>query len=328
MKEETDEDMLIRYILGEVEDTERETIELWLKQDKTNGRKLEQVKFILESSEQLAQQSPANEDDQWQKFKFKREALNNKPNVRSISRRTTWLQMAAAILIFISGASAAYYFYNQQVGLNSAGQSFASTDKALIDTLSDGSIVHLNRYSSVTCLGDFKKTREVRLIGEAFFEVKHNASVPFIVHAGQVNIRDIGTAFNVKSHTKNVEVVVESGIVRVTKERASVQLNQQQKVMVNSADMQLHVEKNTDQLYNYYRSNEFIANKTQLWRVIEIINEAYDSHIVIADKRLNDLPLTGNFKKESVDKFLEVLLLSTPDIKMEKVGDNIILKRK
>jgi transmembrane sensor len=328
MKQETDEDMLIRYILGEAADTERETIELWLKEDKANEHQLEQVKFILESSQQLAQQSPANEDAQWEKFKIKRDALNNKAQVRSITGRSRWLQMAAAILIFMGGASAAYYFYNQQTSLNGRLQSFSSTDKALIDTLSDGSIVHLNRYSSVSYLSDFKKTREVKLTGEAFFEVKHNESVPFIVHAGQVSIRDIGTAFNVKSHTTNVEVVVESGIVRVSKEQASVQLNQQEKAIVNSTDSQLHVEQNTDQLYNYYRSNEFIANKTPLWRVIETINEAYDSHIVIADKRLSDLPLTGTFKKESVDKFLQVLLLTTPDIRMENVGDNIILKGK
>jgi len=328
MREETDEDMLIKYILGETTDTELETIELWLKDDKANMRKLEQVKFILESSQQLAQQSPADEDDQWEKFKIKREALNTRPKVRSITARAGWLQMAAAILIFMGGASAAYYFYKQQTGLNGRLQSFASTDKALIDTLADGSIVHLNRYSSVTCLSDFKKTREVKLTGEAFFEVRHNESVPFIVHAGQVNIRDIGTAFNVKSHTKNVEVVVESGIVRVTKADASVQLNPQQKVMVDNSDNQLHVEQNTDLLYNYYRSNEFIANKTPLWRVIETINEAYDSHIVIADKRLSNLPLTGTFKKESVNKFLQLLLLTTPDIRMENVGDNIILKSK
>ncbi|WCT11040.1 FecR domain-containing protein [Mucilaginibacter jinjuensis] len=328
MKEETDEDMLIRYILGETTDTERDAMELWLKEDKANMHKLEQAKFILEQSQQLAQQSPADENEQWEKFKVKRDALNNKGKVRSITTLTPWLQMAAAILIFAGGASVAYYFYNQHAGLNGQLQSFTSKDKAVVDTLSDGSIVHLNRYSSVSCVTDFKKTREVKLTGEAFFEVKHNASVPFIVHTDGVNIRDIGTAFNVKSHTKNVEVVVESGIVRVSKDKAAVQLNPQQKVVVNNADKQLHVEASTDLLYNYYRSNEFIANKTPLWRVIETINEAYDSHIVIADKRLSNLPLTGTFKKESVDKFLQVLLLTTPDLRMEQVGDNIILKSK
>ena len=328
MNEETDEDMLIRYILGETTDTEREAMELWLKEDNAHMRKLEQAKFILEQSQQLAQQSPADEDDQWEKFKIKREALNNKAKVRSITTRSQWLQMAAAILIFMGGASAAYYFYNQKAGLEGRLQSFASKDKAVVDTLSDGSIIHLNRYSTVNCLTDFKKTREIKLTGEAFFEVKHNASVPFIVHVNGVIIRDIGTAFNVKSHTKSVEVVVESGIVKVSKDKATVQLNPQQKVIVNNADRQLRVEQSTDLLYNYYRSNEFITNKTPLWRVIETVNEAYDSHIVIADKRLNYLPLTGTIKKESVDKFLQLLLIAMPDIRMEQVGDNIILKSK
>lgn len=39
---------------------------------------------------------------------------------------------------------------------------------------------------------------EVTLQGEAYFEVKQNARLPFIVHLKQVDIKVLGTAFNVK----------------------------------------------------------------------------------------------------------------------------------
>jgi ferric-dicitrate binding protein FerR (iron transport regulator) len=60
------------------------------------------------------------------------------------------------------------------------------------------------------------------LTGEAFFQVRHNADKPFIIHAGDAVIRDIGTSFNVKEE-RNGEVVVavKEGIASLRSSKAS-----------------------------------------------------------------------------------------------------------
>jgi transmembrane sensor len=61
--------------------------------------------------------------------------------------------------------------------------------------------------------------------------------------------------------------------------------------------------------------------------MIDMLNEAYDAHIEIEGKDLRNVPLTGTFKEESLNKILQVILLTTPEIRMQQKGQAIILKK-
>jgi len=90
--------------------------------------------------------------------------------------------------------------------------------------LSDGTTVWLNVGSKLYYENDFNgATREVRLEGEAFFEVVKQPDRPFIVHASGIDIRVLGTAFNVKSYPedKNVETTLYRGSVQVLRQEDS-----------------------------------------------------------------------------------------------------------
>ena len=68
-------------------------------------------------------------------------------------------------------------------------------------TFEDGTIVLLNAETKISLRRGYnKETREVDLIGEAFFEVEHNAAVPFIVHTSKMDIKVLGTKFNVSAY--------------------------------------------------------------------------------------------------------------------------------
>lgn len=86
--------------------------------------------------------------------------------------------------------------------------------------LPDGSTVWLNAGSAITYDPGFSgDTREVTLQGEAYFDVIKMPNKPFIVHAGNINIKVLGTAFNVKSYTEepNVETTLIHGLVQITR---------------------------------------------------------------------------------------------------------------
>jgi ferric-dicitrate binding protein FerR (iron transport regulator) len=83
----------------------------------------------------------------------------------------------------------------------------------------DGTQVILNAGSEIFLNEQYaKKTREVFLKGEAFFEVQHNAAVPFIVHTASMDVKALGTAFNVNSYNNEnrTEAVLIRGLVEVT----------------------------------------------------------------------------------------------------------------
>ena len=68
--------------------------------------------------------------------------------------------------------------------------------------LPDGTKVWLNSESRLSYEGDMlsKDTRSVKLIGEAFFDVKHDKNHPFIVNTDKISIKVLGTAFDVQAY--------------------------------------------------------------------------------------------------------------------------------
>lgn len=84
--------------------------------------------------------------------------------------------------------------------------------------LADGSKVWLNAESKLTFPTAFNgKERIVKLTGEAYFEVKHNAAQPFKVQTEKQTIEDIGTVFNVNAYVneKTTHTTLVSGSIKV-----------------------------------------------------------------------------------------------------------------
>lgn len=82
--------------------------------------------------------------------------------------------------------------------------------------LDDGSQIELNT-ATVLRASVTDKSREVWLEhGEAYFDVRHSETVPFIVHAGLKTVSVMGTKFSVKREGDKVTVAVLEGRVRVT----------------------------------------------------------------------------------------------------------------
>jgi transmembrane sensor len=88
--------------------------------------------------------------------------------------------------------------------------------------LEDGSRVELAPNASVVYPSKFSsKLREVRLIGEAFFDIKSNPDKPFLVITDKVVTKVLGTSFYVKAkETSKVEVEVKTGKVTVFERNA------------------------------------------------------------------------------------------------------------
>lgn len=95
-----------------------------------------------------------------------------------------------------------------------AGQVTATAEVRTLG-LQDGSVVRMAPDSAIDVAYD-AGARQVRLLrGEAFFEVKPDASRPFRVAASGVDVTVLGTAFNVRLAEQAVEVAVQHGQVRV-----------------------------------------------------------------------------------------------------------------
>jgi transmembrane sensor len=104
-----------------------------------------------------------------------------------------------------------------------------------------------------------------------------------------------------------------------------VELRPKEKTKIRQVDSVLVKDKVQDQLYNYYRSKQFVCDNTPLWKFVEVLNEAYGTNIIIENPKLRGLPLTTQFENESLDRILDVIH-ETFDIIVIKEKDRIILR--
>lgn len=317
------DDLLISYLLKEVSEEQALQVEEWRARDIANERRFEQFKMIWDSSKNFT--ADPDIDAQASLQSVKQRAAEQKPQAKVVSlHRYGWLKIAA-VLLFIAGGSWLFVskFMNAQVV-------FETQDMVKTDTLSDGSMITLNKYALLNYPTRFRgEQRNVALVkGEAFFSVAPNKAKPFIISTGGATIKVVGTSFNVKNRNGMVEVIVETGIVQVTdnRNRAMIILKPGEMALLNAATGKLIKIKTPDKLYTYYRSHEFVAKGVPLYRLVQVLNEAYDSHIVIGRKELKNQLMTTTFKTDiSLDYVLD-LLSTTLQVTIEKKQDQIILK--
>lgn len=104
-------------------------------------------------------------------------------------------------------------------------------------TLSDGTKVMLNANSTLEYPASFDdaETREVRLKGEAHFEVTKNPHRPFVVKAGEMQTQVLGTIFDVKAYRKDApKVTLMEGKVKVSNADTEVEMRPGQAATLQS----------------------------------------------------------------------------------------------
>lgn len=132
-----------------------------------------------------------------------------------------FLRMAAAVLLFIGLACAAYFFRQERV-VHQQNEPLLTTitpaGKMLKVTLTDGSNVWLNAGSTLSYPSGFKgQHRDVYLQGEAFFNVATQPEQPFVVHTDTISTVVLGTSFNVKAYPElgSIRINVATGKVGI-----------------------------------------------------------------------------------------------------------------
>lgn len=318
------DDLLVKYLLEEASPDEQSIVADWLAADVANQRYYDHFKLIWEQSKSLAAHSQTDTEAAWQRFQQRVSANTALPQVIGVPlrRRYSWMKVAAS-MIFLISAGWLIYFLTDRNGT----QVLASNDAVRTDTLPDGSVVTLNKHSSLQYASDFNgATRPVTLDGEAFFDIAPDKSRPFIIAVNGVKVKVVGTSFNIKSTREKTEVIVETGVVEVSKRKAAVTLTAHEQAVILNSDTKPVKLAAKDELYNYYRTREFVCSNTPLWRLVDVLNEAYGTDIIIGDEKLKNQLYTATFQDDTLENILSVIG-ATFNISVEKEnGGRFILK--
>jgi transmembrane sensor len=222
--------------------------------------------------------------------------------------------------------------------------------------LADGTTVWLNVGSKLYYENDFNgATREVRLEGEAFFDVVKQTGRPFIVHTSGIDIRVLGTAFNVKSYPEdeNVETTLYRGSVQVLRQEdaagKAIQLIPNHKLILPkqaaietiklSEDKRLSAKeivipfitpidstkKESERIETAWRYNRLEFKGDNFEEAAKKLERWYNVTIVFSDERVKQLNgVTGAFESETVAEAFEALKEVYP-IKFKILNNHEIL---
>jgi len=191
--------------------------------------------------------------------------------------------------------------------------------------LPDGTKVWLNAASSLRYPTSFTgKERTVELSGEAYFEVVHNAAMPFIVKSARQEVKVLGTHFNINAYSDEAAAVTTllQGSVQVSHDHLTRLLKPGQQastsvsnILVTGADTRRATGWKDGRIIFVHTDIQQVLREVSRWYNIEI---RYEGRVPVYS-------LSGEVsRKEELSAVLKMLRLS--DVHFEQQGRTLIIR--
>ena len=194
--------------------------------------------------------------------------------------------------------------------------------------LADGTTVHINSQSRLEFPRFFNgDKRVVKLTGEAYFEVEHDPSKPFVVEAGAMNVSVLGTSFNLCSYESESNVaatLVEGKVVVSMNNGISTALRPGQQAFVTGEGAL--ATRNVDvAMYTSWMQGKFMFNNARLEEICFQVARWYDTNIDFDHDLLKDVRFTGIMLREKPIAELIGMIEKTSAIRFKRQDGGYII---
>ncbi|KAJ1604389.1 hypothetical protein OJ253_3713 [Cryptosporidium canis] len=193
--------------------------------------------------------------------------------------------------------------------------------------LSDGSHVWLNSGSSITYPVVFVgRERKITVDGEAYFEVAHNASKPFIVTKGETSVQVLGTHFNVNAYSdeSDIKITLLEGSVRVNNGSANKLLKPGQQAQVDAGTVTVKKDADIEKAVAW-KDGLFNFRNDRLRNIMPQIARWYDVDVIYENSDVQNIIITGEIERTAnLSEVLKILTYLKIDYRIE--GRKLILK--
>lgn len=182
--------------------------------------------------------------------------------------------------------------------------------------LPDGSHVSLNGGTHLKYNADFGHDRRVEVMGEAYFEVVHNESSPFVVQTEELDVKVLGTKFSVAAfeYENQVEVILEEGKVELTGAKNSFsEILKPNEGFFYSKNSHTGTIRNIEaNYYTAWKDGILIFRSEPLGEVFKRIGRWYNIRFELEDKSIEGFLYRATFKNESLEEVLRLIALTAP----------------
>jgi len=325
MNLENIDELIALKLAGEIDPAGEEQLLAWINESEANANHFAMMQKIWDAGKDDEGFNP-DVDAAWENVAEELN-LDDRSRIIEMPKRSNsiFYRIAAAIVILLG---VTWIYTNQLSAPEMIRVASLNEQKEVI--LPDNSKVYLNANTSIEYPEHFRgNTREIKLNGEAFFEITKDRAHPFIIHTENVYTKVLGTSFNILARNKSNKVVVsvKTGKVEVgIDQQSNVKLEPGYTAMVDLTTNSLEKINTPSDNYLSWKTKELIFEDVTIAELIPVLNSYYNIEIS-ANQEILDCHFTGKFSQPNLTDILNVLELSN-GFSYEINGDKITLTGK
>ncbi|WP_293312616.1 FecR family protein [Pedobacter sp. UBA5917] len=316
------EDLLDRYLKKETTIQENELVEAWFAAQEQDQNEW----HMLDKTARAAWLNELFGDIQTTIGENTGKVVVMKPKNNRLSR----IISIAAVLVIAFGLLWQWPAIKQLFNPQELETLQVAADQKREIVLSDGSKIVINAGAEFKYPKTFDgKTREVYLSGEAYFDIKHDSSKPFIVHTGKVMTTVLGTAFDIKADQSSnaVVVTVTRGKVSVSDGKKLIGYITPGRQISYDVKKQKHIEKAADiaEVLSW-QDTEIHFDDTTFAEAAKSLQQRFKINIAFANDKIKNCRFTGAaLKGKNINQILKVICaFNNATFRYDKAGSIII----
>lgn len=325
-------ELIAGYFSGEIDSAAVSELSAWVKQNSENQKQFEDYHKTWLILEETRIETIVDINDEWSALQAKIQFTNVdepqiiKPDFSPKKGKNIFvsvLRIAAVLVVFAASAFLIYQWLNKPVM-----QKAYANNVSLEQKLPDGTSVTLNAGASIQYPDKFTGgNRKVTLTGEAYFDVAHDSTKPFVIDAGVVTIQVLGTSFyvNTSDADGNTIIVLTTGKVKITSKtdiNNIVILSPGEKAVFSASQNEFVKKQNEDMNYLAWKTGKIRFENATMKEIANTLGNVYRKNIKLTNDEIANCRVTATFENQSLDAVLNVLK-ATIDIKTSTKGNTI-----
>ncbi len=308
------ENLLPRFCEGMTSEKETLLVEEWIKENELNRKTIDQIHSLYLAADTLYVMQNLNTEKALNKVKSK------------ITRKKIalweWTQRIAAVMSipFLIGMSLMYMSRNEYKEIAQIIEVKTNPGMTTSIVLPDSSVVYLNSESSLRYPSSFHgNTRQVELIGEAYFDVTKNLKKRFIVstlHHSKIEV--YGTKFNVEAYAKDdrISATLVNGKIGFLFDDNSgatqkIDLPPSHKLIYIPTTGEAKVYQTSCESETAWKEGKIVFNNTSMEDILRMLSKRYNVEFVVKNKKIKEYAFTGSFTSQRLERIMEYFKISS-----------------
>ena len=318
------EEVLAAYLRGELNAAEAAAVEAWYDASAANRKLLGEVYYILYVNDRINDTAGIDVERSLRQFKRRMHA-GRRISLRRIAVRAA---AAAAVAVILLAGGVTTVSLSKRLAQPLTVITHLGERSQVV--LPDGTKVWLNSASSVEYVAPFfSRERRVKMDGEAYFEVQHDAQAPFVVSTNGLDIKVLGTRFNIRNDDSDhriTTVLLEGAVTADTREHrcAPIRLRPAQQLVYDTRKGEMRLTDCTSAEASIsWIDGRLHFDRSTFAEIVAELKRYYNVDVHFTDASLRNERFSGDFHVEDGIYHIMSVLQLTYKFTYKVVGNDI-----